>query len=100
MAENNKNERLVFNLSTEGKSSAVKIQRLIEDMKREKKKRKHRKLQEHLKIRDSSFFYTDRQFREWMPVFRKCKDIGSLLLLFPLIIIACILQALGEVNGE
>ncbi|MGE7869283.1 hypothetical protein ACQKNO_24465 [Bacillus paramycoides] len=50
MTRNNKNERLIFNVSTEGKSSAVKIQRLIEDMKREKKKRKQRKLQEHLKI--------------------------------------------------
>lgn len=35
-----------------------------------------------------------------MSVFGKCRDIGSLLLILSLLIIACVLQALGEDNGE
>ncbi|ADY24929.1 hypothetical protein YBT020_28876 (plasmid) [Bacillus thuringiensis serovar finitimus YBT-020] len=35
-----------------------------------------------------------------MAVFGRCRDIGNFLLLIPLIIIACVLQALGEGNGE
>ncbi|QWG98707.1 hypothetical protein EXW33_29375 (plasmid) [Bacillus toyonensis] len=39
-------------------------------------------------------------YEERMPMLRKCRNIGSLLLILTLLIIACVLQALGEENGE
>ncbi|TKH11089.1 hypothetical protein FC699_21450 [Bacillus wiedmannii] len=37
---------------------------------------------------------------ERMRMFRKCQDVGSLLLILALLIIACVIQALGEENRE
>lgn len=43
MSKCTNNDRVMFNLSNEKKSSAVKIQQFINDMKREKRQREQKK---------------------------------------------------------